>query len=54
VSHELPVSAKINRLLMKLIIKAARGEKDAVYQIALELLKYFEEGLEEEKVARQG
>ena len=51
---ELSLSAKINKLVMKLIIKAARGDKDAVFQVAQELLKYFEEGLEEERVARQG
>jgi len=38
----------MNRLLMKLIIAAARGDKDKVYSIALELVKLFEEGLEEE------
>jgi hypothetical protein len=44
-----PSSAKMNRLLMKLIIKAAKGDKEAVYSIAQELVKLFEEGLEEEE-----
>jgi hypothetical protein len=39
----------MNRLLMKLIIKAAKGDKEAVYSIAQELVKLFEEGLEEEE-----
>ena len=42
-----PASAKMNKLLMKLIIKAAKGDKDAVFQIAQEMVKIFEEGLEE-------
>jgi len=46
-------TSKMNRLLMKLIIAAARGDKDKVYTIALELVKLFEEGLEEEG-GRQG
>jgi len=44
-----PSSAKMNRLIMKLIIKAAKGDKEAVFQIAQELVKLFEEGLEEEE-----
>jgi hypothetical protein len=46
VSAAVPESAKINKLLMKLIIKAAKGDKEAVYSIAQEILKIFEEGLE--------
>jgi len=42
-----PLSTKMNRLLMKLIIKAAKGDKEAVYAIVQELVKLFEEGLEE-------
>jgi hypothetical protein len=42
-----PITSKMNRLLMKLIIKAAKGDKDAVYAIAQEIVKIFEEGLEE-------
>ena len=42
-----PVTTKMNRLLMKLIIKAAKGDKEGVYAIAQELVKLFEEGLEE-------
>ncbi|MEM4844534.1 MAG: hypothetical protein QXV81_08200 [Ignisphaera sp.] len=41
-------TSKMNRLLMKLLIAAARGDKDKVYAIALELVKLFEEGLEED------
>jgi hypothetical protein len=44
-----PSSAKTNRLLMKLIIKAAKGDKEAVFQIAQKLVEIFEEGLEEEE-----
>ena len=44
-----PITSKMNRLLMKLIIKAAKGDKEAVFQIAQELVKLFEEGLEEEE-----
>lgn len=40
-------TSKMNRLLMKLIIAAARGDKEKVYNIALEIVKLFEEGLEE-------
>jgi hypothetical protein len=40
----------MQRLLMKLIIKAAKGDKEAVYSISQELVKLFEEGLEEEAV----
>jgi len=42
------LTSKMNRLLMKLIISAAKGDKEKVYAIALELVKLFEEGLEEE------
>jgi hypothetical protein len=42
-----PAGTKMNKLLMKLIIKAAKGDKDAVFQIAQEMVKIFEEGLEE-------
>lgn len=42
-----PAGAKMNKLLMKLIIKAAKGDKEAVFQIAQEMVKIFEEGLEE-------
>jgi hypothetical protein len=45
----IPVGTKLNKLLMKLIIKAAKGDKEAVFQIAQELVKIFEEGLEEEE-----
>jgi hypothetical protein len=34
---------------MKLIIKAAKGDKEAVFQIAQEIIKIFEEGMEEEE-----
>jgi hypothetical protein len=44
-----PAGAKMNRLLMKLIIKAAKGDKDAVYAIAQEMVKIIEEGLEGEE-----
>ncbi|MEL9929742.1 MAG: hypothetical protein QXF50_02440 [Sulfolobales archaeon] len=40
-------TSKMNKLLMKLIIAAARGDKDKVYNVALEIVKLFEEGLEE-------
>jgi hypothetical protein len=46
-----PTGAKMNKLLMKLIIKAAKGDKEAVFQIAQELVKLFEEGLEEGEVS---
>lgn len=46
----MPTGAKMNKLLMKLIIKAAKGDKEAVFQIAQELVKLFEEGLEEGEV----
>jgi len=49
-----PSSAKMNRLLMKLIIKAAKGDKEAVFQIAQEMVKIFEEGLEEEVPKSEG
>jgi len=45
----LPVSAKIQQLLMRLIIKAAKGDKEAVFAIAQRLVALFEEGLEEEE-----
>lgn len=45
----IPIGTKLNKLLMKLIIKAAKGDKEAVFQIAQELVKIFEEGLEEEE-----
>lgn len=44
-----PSGAKMNKLLMKLIIKAAKGDKEAVFSIAQEMVKLFEEGLEEEE-----
>lgn len=44
-----PSGAKMNKLLMKLIIKAAKGDKEAVFAIAQEMVKLFEEGLEEEE-----
>jgi hypothetical protein len=43
-----PSGARFNKLIMKLIIKAAKGDREAVYAIAQELVKLFEEGLEEE------
>jgi len=46
-----PSGARFNKLVMKLIIKAAKGDKEAVYQIAQELVKLFEEGLEEEEAS---
>jgi len=50
-----PASAKMNKLIMKLIIKAAKGDKEAVFAIAQEMVKIFEEGLDEaEKVAGAG
>ena len=42
-------TTKMNKLLMKLIIKAAKGDKEAVFQIAQEMVKLFEEGLEVEE-----
>jgi hypothetical protein len=42
-----PSGAKFNKLLMKLIIKAAKGDDQAVLAIAKEMVKLFEEGLEE-------
>jgi len=45
----LPVSAKIQKLLMQLIIKAAKGDKEAVFQIAQKIVELFERGLEEEE-----
>jgi len=42
------LGSKLNKLLMKLVIKAAKGDKEAVYAIAQEIVKVFEEGLEEE------
>ena len=49
-----PSGARFNKLVMKLIIKAAKGDKEAVFAIAQELVKLFEEGLEEESGASQG
>jgi hypothetical protein len=46
----IPASVKAQRLIIKLLIKAAKGDKEAVWQIAQELVKIIEEGLEEEKV----
>lgn len=43
-------TSKMNKLLMRLIIAAARGDKEKVYAIAQELVKLFEEGLEEGEV----
>jgi len=54
VSAPVPATAKMNRLLMKLIIKAAKGDKEAVFQIAQEMVKLFEEGLEEGEQSGQG
>jgi len=54
VSTTVALSAKMNRLLMKLIIKAAKGDKEAVFQIAQEMVKIFEEGLEEGEAVGQG
>ena len=45
----LPVSAKIQKLLMQLIIKAAKGDKEAVFAIAQKIVELFEKGLEEEE-----
>lgn len=45
----IPVGTKLNNLFMKLIIKAAKGDKEAVFQIAQEIIKIFEEGMEEEE-----
>jgi len=42
-----PATAKINRLLMQLIVKAAKGDKDAVFAIAQKIVEEFEKGLEE-------
>jgi len=53
-SAAVPASAKMNRLLMKLIIKAAKGDKEAVFAIAQEMVKLFEEGLEEGEAGGQG
>ena len=53
-SAAVPESAKINKLLMKLIIAAARGDKEKVYAVSQEILKIFEEGLEEKAGAGQG
>jgi len=54
VSTPVAASAKMNRLLMKLIIKAAKGDKEAVFAIAQEMVKIFEEGLEEGEAGGQG
>jgi hypothetical protein len=54
VSAAVPESAKINKLLMKLIIAAARGDKEKVYAVSQEILKIFEEGLEEKAGAGTG
>jgi len=54
VSTTVALSAKMNRLLMKLIIKAAKGDKEAVFQISQEMVKIFEEGLEEEGPKSEG
>jgi len=45
----LPSTAKINKLLMQLILKAAKGDKDAVFQIAQKIVEEFEKGLEREE-----
>jgi len=42
-----PATAKINRLLMQLIVKAAKGDKEAVFAIAQKIVEEFEKGLEE-------
>ena len=47
-----PLTQKVNKLIMKLIIKAAKGDKEAVFAIAQELVKLIEEGLEEEEVGK--
>jgi len=43
------VSGRLNKLVMKLIIAAAKGDEKKVFAIAQELVKLFEEGLEEEE-----
>lgn len=40
-------TARMNRLIMKIIIAAAKGDKEKVFALAQELVKLFEEGLEE-------
>jgi hypothetical protein len=42
----IPASVKVQKLIMKLIIKAAKGDKEAVWQVAQELVKIIEEDLE--------
>ncbi|MEM4913485.1 MAG: hypothetical protein QW579_04710 [Desulfurococcaceae archaeon] len=46
------MSSKLNKLIMKLIIAAARNDKEKVFSIAQELVKLFEEGLEESEVEK--
>lgn len=41
-------ASKLNRLLMKLIIKAAKGENEEVIKIAKQLVELFEKSMEEE------
>jgi hypothetical protein len=53
-SANIPSGAKMNKLFMKLIIAAARGDKEKVYAISQELVKMFEEGLEENEDAGKG
>ena len=53
-SANIPSGAKMNKLFMKLIIAAARGDKEKVYTISQELVKMFEEGLEVEDIAGKG
>jgi hypothetical protein len=45
----IPASAKIQKLIMQLIIKAAKGDREAVFQIAQKIVELFERGLEEEE-----
>ena len=46
---QLPEAQKINKLIIKLIIKAAKNDKEAVFAIAKEIQRIFEESLEEER-----
>ena len=43
------VSGKLNKLIMRLIIAAAKHDEKKVLSIAQEIVKLFEEGLEEEE-----
>ena len=44
-----PPSARIDKLFMQLIIRAAKGDKEGVFRIAQKIVEEFEKGLEGEK-----